>query len=270
MRTVDVWRASLDGPAKELAALANLLSAEERGRASLFHREIDRSRYIASRATLRILISEYISIPPTIVQLRVVRGGKPSLEAKQNASGIHFNLSHCGGLALFAFSSHAIGIDVQHVETNDDIPRIVANFFSPTEVASFERLEESEREVFFFRTWVRKEAYLKATGSGLRTDPAELCVGDSDGEATLTDRNGETRIDHAKKVFDIAGLSDHVAAIAVATPLCPPSIRIREYRPVSKALPKLAGQTRALTQTSTTTGQKSAALPISGTHPGRR
>lgn len=238
MRPVNVWRASLDRPADELAALENLLSKEERGRASQFRKAIDRERYATGRATLRILIGDCISTPPELVALRVLPGGKPVLEETRHASHIHFNVSHCGGIALFAFSDHEVGIDVERIQRNSDTPRIAATFFSPDETAAFGKMHGTERDRFFFRTWVRKEAYLKATGRGLGIDPAHLYIGDSDGsEATIVDPKENTRIDHAFKIFDIADMGDHVAAIAVASPICPPAIRFREFTPLQTLLP---------------------------------
>jgi len=235
VNSIDVWRASLDNSAAEISALWNLLSVAEQHRARQFHREIDSTRYIVCRGTLRSLLAEYTSTPPRLVPIRVLPNGKPSLPIGRNTQTLHFNLSHCGGRALFAFSDHEVGIDIQRVETNDDLPRVVANFFSPGEVATFDRLEESERERFFFRTWVRKEAYLKATGEGLRTDPAKLFVGDlQDGEVRLTDQEGTTHVDRAYQVYDIDGLKEHVGAIAVAAPLCPPTIRILDWTPADR------------------------------------
>lgn len=238
MKTVDVWRASLDMPASEVARLGNLLSEEERNRASLFKKEIDRARYIAGRTTLRILIGEYTSIPPGLIRLHDLPGGKPALEAAHDFPQIHFNASHSGGIALFAFSDQEVGIDVELVASNGDMSRIAANFFSHSESAACAQLEGPAREHFFFRTWVRKEAYLKATGNGLSFDPSHLCIGDSEGsEATLTRANGRPQIDHAFQVFDIAGMGDYVAAIAVAASICTPTIQVREFTPAGRHLP---------------------------------
>jgi 4'-phosphopantetheinyl transferase len=77
--------------------------------------------------------------------------------------------------------------------------RVAAHFFSADEKAAFERLAQAERARFFFRTWVRKEAYLKATGSGLALDPAKVSVADG------------------WLVHDLEDMDDHVAAVALRT-----------------------------------------------------
>ena len=230
MKTIDVWRASLDRSAEETANLLTLLSATEQDRASRFHREIDRSRYITGRATLRILIGDYIGTPADLVPLGVLPSGKPSIDARANSQRLHFNLSHTESDAVFAFSAKPIGIDIQKMEGFAEAHRVAAHFFAPAEAATFDRIDATERERYFFRTWVRKEAYLKATGQALAVDPSKVYVEDSIGGCTeITDPDGSTHIDRRFMVYDLTGAPGNVAAIAIEASLCPPAIHIREW-----------------------------------------
>ncbi len=197
MQGIHLWRASLARPADEVAALYDLLNPVERSRASKFHHERDRRRFVVARATLRTLLGEYTGAAPRDVSLSVLPGGKPTLGREGAIDGLHFNLSHCGDLALFVFADREVGIDVERIAPHGDMGRVAAHFFSADESASFERLAESERARFFFRTWVRKEAYAKATGVGLALDPAKLSVADG------------------YSVHDLDDIGDHVAAVAV-------------------------------------------------------
>ena len=199
MQGVHVWRTSLVRPADEVAALHDVLDAAERSRAGKFHHERDRRRFVVARATLRTLLGELTARAPRDVPLCVLPGGKPALGPGGAIDGLHFNVSHCGDLALFVFADREVGIDVERVTPHGDMGRVAVHFFSADERAAFERLAQVERARFFFRTWVRKEAYVKATGSGLALDPAKVSVADG------------------WLVHDLEDMDDHVAAVALRT-----------------------------------------------------
>lgn len=199
MQNVHVWTASLDRPASKVAELHSLLDDVERFRASRFRHERDRRRFIVARATLRILLGDYTQTEPHRVALCVLPGGKPTLEHHSDPAALHFNVSHCGDLALFAFADREVGIDVERISHHDDMQRVAARFFSLEEALAFRRLAGSEQTRFYFRTWVRKEAYLKATGSGLAADPATV------------------RVANGYEVHDLADIDGHAAALAIAS-----------------------------------------------------
>jgi 4'-phosphopantetheinyl transferase len=62
-----------------------------------------------------------------------------------------------------------VGVDVEAARPLESAERIIRRFFSPQECATFLALGEAERQAAFFRAWARKEAFLKATGTGLST-----------------------------------------------------------------------------------------------------
>lgn len=199
MHGIHVWRASLVRPAAEVAALHDILDAAERSRAGKFHHERDQRRFVVARATLRTLLGELTATAPRAVPLCVLPGGKPALGGENAIDGLHFNVSHCGDLALFVFADREVGIDVERVAPHGDMGRVAAHFFSADEKAAFERLAQAERARFFFRTWVRKEAYVKATGTGLALDPAKVSVAEG------------------YSVHDLDDIGDYVAAVAFRT-----------------------------------------------------
>lgn len=57
---VQVWRAFLDVLPSYLESLCPILSVTERERAARFHFERDRSRFVVTRALLRILVERYL------------------------------------------------------------------------------------------------------------------------------------------------------------------------------------------------------------------
>jgi 4'-phosphopantetheinyl transferase len=96
--------------------------------------------------------------------------GKPALAGKNASSRISFNLSHSFGLAVYAFSKgRDLGIDVEHVQPESAGEDIARRFFSPREVGDLRSLPPEARTEAFFLCWTRKEAYIKALGTGLHT-----------------------------------------------------------------------------------------------------
>ncbi len=164
--TVHVWRVDLDPISPD--RFANVLSEEERRRASRFHFERDRRRFIVRRGILRELLARYLSIDPVAVDLRVGAQGKLGVETPGQRRWLEFNLSHSQGRVLFAFSREIpLGVDLECVRPIRDKEALVRRFFSPAEASAFLRLPTSRRLDAFFIGWTRKEAFVKAKGTGL-------------------------------------------------------------------------------------------------------
>lgn len=90
--------------------------------------------------------------------------GKPYLGGKQQ--GIYFSLSHSGNYVLCAISDREAGGDIQQRKSMKWC-RLANRFFAEEETRVLESLPAKEQESFFYRLWVRKEAYGKLTGKGL-------------------------------------------------------------------------------------------------------
>lgn len=163
-----VWAASLKVPDAALARFATTLSSTEQARASRFHFERHRRRFIAGRGLLRALLGRYLRTDPARIELGYGPAGKPMLAANQSPTAWQFNLAHSEDLALFAITrSRAIGVDVEKVRALEDADELVARFFSPREHAAFTQLADAQKPAAFFNLWTRKEAWLKATGEGI-------------------------------------------------------------------------------------------------------
>lgn len=73
-----------------------------------------------------------------------------------------------GGLCVLAFSPGCeIGVDVEHIRPLADLQSIADQFFSVEEALELMSLSAYQRRLAFFLCWTRKEAYIKATGTGL-------------------------------------------------------------------------------------------------------
>jgi 4'-phosphopantetheinyl transferase len=176
---VHIWNASLDLSSSNTAELLRLLSSDEVDRADSFYFEPDRSRYIVRRGFLRILLSRYLEVLPENLGYSYSSYGKPSLEAQFAQSGLHFNVSHSGELALFAFSKeYEVGVDIECIRDDIEFDQIAHTLFSPSEQRSLNSLSTMDKIKGFYSCWTRKEAFIKARGQG--------CLIGAGGKALLT------------------------------------------------------------------------------------
>jgi len=166
---VHVWRASLKAAAPRVATLRRVLSPDELERAESFHFPRDREGFVVARGLLREILSLYLpGLEPDRLRFSYDRYGKPALKNEVGTRGFHFNLSHSGGVALYAVSwGRRVGVDVEEVRDVRDYELIAERHFAPEEISALRTLHPAARRESFFHCWARKEAYVKAVGQGL-------------------------------------------------------------------------------------------------------
>lgn len=166
LREVHVWRAMLASLAGR-ARLGAALSGDERERADAFHQTEYRERYLATRGLLRAILGLYIDVAPEVFTFTYGARGKPAIDRPRSARGLRFNVSHSGGIVLFAVGlDREVGVDVEHLRPIGAL-EIARRFFQPDEAAALEPLAGAERDRAFFMLWTRKEAVLKTSGEGI-------------------------------------------------------------------------------------------------------
>jgi len=184
---VQVWMAPLDLAPAKLAALEISLDAAERERASRFHFERDRSRFIAAHGALREILASALAIPPGGIAFAFGPAGKPRLVGDHS---VRFSLSHSGSLALIALADNReIGVDVELIRDLPEMDDIARQSFSPADRTMLQGFDSAKKKDFFFRLWTRHEAIAKCTGLGLEESnqlfggsvmelaPAPGCIG---------------------------------------------------------------------------------------------
>ncbi len=165
---IQVWAVWLNCSDMELARLEAVLSPEERTRAAKFAFTRHRQAFIASRGILRNMLARYTGLEPEALDFDYNPYGKPLLLPGCGGNWLHFNVAHSASLALYAVRlGGAVGVDVEQSKTLEDMDQIAANTFSAAENAILQMLPDKERHEAFFACWTRKEALIKALGSGL-------------------------------------------------------------------------------------------------------
>jgi 4'-phosphopantetheinyl transferase len=189
---VHVWRASLEVPLNVVNHLKCVLSPDECDRARRFYFEKERRHWIVAHGVLRLLLGQYLDAEANELQFVINEFGKPALAQHPQEAHLHFNLAHSGEIALYAFAyDRQVGIDIEYMRKLVDYGEVAAHFFSSYECAVLRALPDSLREEAFFRCWTRKEAYIKARGTGLsqRLDEFDVSLAPSEPAALLADRS---------------------------------------------------------------------------------
>lgn len=215
---VHIWWYSLGGALQpEMSALLPLLSDEEHYRAGKFRFDKDRDDFVLSRTALRSLAGAYLEKSPAQVRFSYSTHGKPFLAPAHSPSRLSFNISHTDGLALFAFTlDRRIGIDVEKVRKDFEPEQIAERFFSVAERRALRETPQEQKKEAFFRCWTRKEAFIKAKGSGLShpLDQFDVSILPNDEPALLATRpNPEEARSWIIRSLEMP--SQYIAAVAV-------------------------------------------------------
>lgn len=150
-------------PLLPMAELEAAISDAERERAGRFLHDDDARRHVIGRGFTRLVLGGVLGVAPTSIPFEYSRNGKPLVPG-----GPSFSISHSGGFVLLAFAADGrLGVDVEAVRVPRDLLKLARRAFVPEEAAEIAAMREDERLRPFFRIWSRKEAILKALGTGL-------------------------------------------------------------------------------------------------------
>ncbi|MET9775314.1 4'-phosphopantetheinyl transferase superfamily protein [Streptomyces sp. NPDC006367] len=223
---LDVWlvRRPRLGTAAGTLALGEL-SEPERRRTASFVRPADGVTYASAHIALRRLLGAYLGLPAADVPF--VREPCPGCAGPHGRPAVrhpdpplHFSLAHSHGMAVVAVSRVVLGVDVERLPRPETV-EVCTAALHPDEQSELAELGTEERCLAFGRIWSRKEAYLKALGTGLSRDPALDYLGADQGRRPA----GWT-------LLDLASGLRHNAAVAVRG--APPErVRVRWLPPTT-------------------------------------
>ena len=185
---IHLWQFSLQTSKACIERLRPLLSPAEISRAEGLLRPADGLRFIVGRATLRQLLGRYLAIEPDRLELSSLPQGKPVLAQPR----LNFNLSHSGDLALLAIArSVTVGVDLELIRSELDWSLLASRYFSSEEQQALRNLPPEHQTEAFFTIWTRKEAWLKAIGSGFHLPLDTFEVSPPPAPAALLSHQGD-------------------------------------------------------------------------------
>lgn len=211
---VRVIRVDLDDPPWPPDECARVLSPRERELAGRLRTMELHDRYLIAHGAVRFLLAELTGWP--LAELRFEEGphGKPFLIREEGAPDLRFNLSHSRHVALLAFSiGRDVGVDVECPRPGPDLLAIAGRFFAPAEAAAVRAAPPADRSRLFYTFWTRKEAFIKAVGSGLFLPLTGFDVRGRDAGGVEIRHEAEGRI-RTWRVADLPAGPDHQAAVA--------------------------------------------------------
>ncbi|MFF5207104.1 4'-phosphopantetheinyl transferase family protein [Streptosporangium sp. NPDC000396] len=173
-----VWWA--DPRHQPIDTLTGALNATELERASGFHREPDRRRFLTACWLLRTTAAAQLDVSPADVPIdrRCSGCGKPhgKTHIRTATAQLHASVSHSANRVAVALSTAGpVGVDVEEVPSGP-VGELAQCALSPAEQVALRELPERDHNIAFAKMWVRKEAVLKATGHGLRIPPEQVEV----------------------------------------------------------------------------------------------
>jgi 4'-phosphopantetheinyl transferase len=200
-----------------------LLSESELERAARFRFDIDRQRHVVGVGAMRVGLAARLGCEPRTLSFTYGAHGKPALEG---AHAFDANVSHSGAWVLVAFCERAeiareVGVDVEaHREV--DVDELAREVFTAAEQGALRELvgDPARARRAFFRTWARKEAALKAWGTGLSLAARTVEVGLDDSPTRIV--RGAEHGHRDLVVEDLVLDDDHAAAVAFSRPSARP------------------------------------------------
>lgn len=166
-----VWQVSTNINSKILEDSKSALTEKDLAKVSFYKFDQVRDSFVVSQGALRMLLSSYLGISPSLVKLGRRKKGKPY---SIDDPGLYFNMSNSGEFVAIVFSRDSeVGIDIEKIRPIHDLDEMIAKNFTRREI-KFITAKPEEKISRFFRFWTIKESYLKAIGEGMRLPPDHL------------------------------------------------------------------------------------------------
>jgi 4'-phosphopantetheinyl transferase len=145
-----------------ITTLKTVLDKTELYRAERYHFEKDRNRFIICRALLKLILAKQMDTNVSDLKIGTEVNKKPYLISDNQ---VKFNLSHTDDLAIIALSNKDVGIDLEYQKQDFDFKEVLTHVYSNEEINTI--LKSENQRYTFYKFWTRKEAIVKAIGTGI-------------------------------------------------------------------------------------------------------
>lgn len=159
--TIDTWYTRVPD---DIDPSETLLTSSEIDKANRLKNKLGRIQYITARNALRYLSAKYTKAKTGELVCMETEGEKPRWYFPNDQ--LHFNIAHSGEHILISFARCEIGVDMEIVNEGFLYKDIINRYFSTEEMNSIGNSHA------FYLSWTRKEALLKAAGTGIHDEIA--------------------------------------------------------------------------------------------------
>ncbi|WP_224982331.1 4'-phosphopantetheinyl transferase family protein [Geomonas agri] len=210
----------LQRPEHEKKRLVGFLSESELQRGARLLDSIKREEFLVGRGLLREILAGLTGEEPGRLQFAEGEFGKPYLKGCQGYESLRFNVSHAGGQLLVAVCYGVeIGVDLEEVRQDLAFRPMAERYFSVREREELFGLEPRQQLEAFYRCWTRKEAYMKAIGSGFSQPSTGFDVSLRPGQPAIFLGHASVPTEANRwRIQDLAVPAGYCAALAVFTP----------------------------------------------------
>jgi 4'-phosphopantetheinyl transferase len=196
-----VWLVEFTAWRPRLSSLRACLDPSQRERAArLRDPALRRDRELAY-ALHRVALADLLGLPASCVPLQRSAEGQPRLPGGK----VHTSLSHASTHAAIAISTAGpVGVDIEPTRRNFSLAELADRICHPDEL-------EAIGETGLLRLWVRKEAMLKAIGTGLAIEMSSFAAPD---EGLVALRSSASASAMSLQVRQLDAGAECVAAVA--------------------------------------------------------
>ncbi len=192
------------------------LSEDERIRADKLKIEQKKNQFVITRGLLRQLLSKCMEKGPGEIEFFFGQHCKPYINDKCNNKSIEFNVSHSGDYALIAITlENTVGVDIEKINPGIDYQSLSNRFFSNKEKYELISFDNNEKLDAFYRAWVRKESFIKATGKGIAFGLDFFSVSLDEDNNTGTEVDSPDAENNKWYCYDLINLDDYKTALTV-------------------------------------------------------
>lgn len=220
-----VWLFQLGDKGIDPERALSEVSDQERVRAGGFPSGVRRDRWVQRHWCERQLLALYAGCTPQELRLSQSRRGKPIVD---HPPGVHFSASEAETIGGIAIHVSPIGFDLEQIDwtlTGRELERQAEFVLSPRELRRVMEAEGEARQRRYYRQWVLKEAFLKATGSGI----SGTLLPEVDPFQTEDGRDAESSLDGTWRAFILDPDSHHVGVLVA--PLQSHSPEVQDFAP---------------------------------------
>lgn len=256
---IDLWSFRHDSVATPALAAAYeaLLSRGERLRYRKLCFERDRWSFLATRALLRWVLSQYGAQAPSQWRFAKGRRGRPRLRSTPEGGPLYFNLSNTADLVVCAVSRlhRRLGVDVERVDPGTTLLGASLRFLAAAERLAVQAQPVEMQALRFHQYWTLKESYAKARGHGLALPVHRWCfLLDDEAEIRMVPVRKHAAPTPAWRFAQVRLGSSHVVAVSARSEA---ALRLR----VLDCVPLRSGAAAVSGQPSLRTGPGSSSHP---------